>query len=106
MQRVEVAEDPQFTRDFPRQWTAEVAIETTDGRNLAGRADMPEGDPCNPVSQRRLEDKCKGLLAQVMNDASAEQLVRRLAMLPEVADVREMFPEISASGASLRAAAA
>lgn len=106
MRRVEVAEDPKFTRDFPQQWTAEVAIETTDGRNLVGRADMPEGDPSNPVSQRRLEDKCKGLLAQVMNDASAEQLVRRLAKLPEVADVREMFPEISASGALLRAAAA
>lgn len=106
MQRVEVAEEPRFTRDFPQKWTAEVAIETTGGRNLVGRADMPEGDPSNPVSQRRIEDKCKGLLVQVMNESDAEQLVRRLAKLPEIADVREMFPEIAASHASLRAAAA
>jgi 2-methylcitrate dehydratase PrpD len=106
MRRVEVAEDPQFTRDFPQRWTAEVAIETSDGRTLAGRADMPEGDPSNPVSPRRLEDKCRGLARQVIGEASAEELVRRLAKLPDVADVREMFPELGASAAALRAAAA
>jgi len=106
MRRVDVEEDPGFTRTFPQRWTAEVEVETTDGRNLVGHADMPEGDPSNPVTPRRLEDKCKGLLVQVMSDASAGELVRRLAQLPEVADVREMFPELGVARASLRAAAA
>jgi hypothetical protein len=100
-----VIEEPLFNEGFPDKWTAEVTVETVDGRRLVGRGDMPEGEWVNPVLPARVEAKAKDLLGSVMHKASAAALVSRVAALETVADTRAMLPEIGDASAPLRAVA-
>jgi 2-methylcitrate dehydratase PrpD len=93
MQRVEVVENPEFTRTFPKLWTAEVTVELADGRVLKGRADMPEGDPVNPVAQARLEQKCLDLMTPVLGPAKAKATLQRLVGMPDCKDARSLFQD-------------
>lgn len=104
MRRVEVIDEPAFNQGFPDKWTAEVTIETVDGRRLVGTSDMPLGEWVNPVPPARIEAKARELLALVMEADSADALVSRLAALEAVADVRAMLPEIANAAPKLRTA--
>lgn len=103
MRRVEVVEEPIFNQGFPDKWTAEVTIETVDGRVFVGSSDMPLGEWVNPVPASRIEAKARELLSLVMTEKSTDALVSRLVALETVADTRAMLPEISATDRSLRA---
>lgn len=105
MKRVEIVEEPHFNQGFPDKWTAEVAIETTAGKRLTGKSDMPRGEWVNPVPASRIEEKARDLLALAMPAASAAALVARLGALEKVADTRAMLGEVVEAGASPRAIA-
>ncbi|MEC5293419.1 MmgE/PrpD family protein [Aurantimonas sp. C2-6-R+9] len=103
MSRVEVVEEPAFNEGFPDKWTAEVTIETADGRCLVGSSDMPLGEWVNPVPASRVEEKARDLLSLVMDESSIDTLVARLADLQTVDNVSAMLPEIGGSAPKLRA---
>lgn len=104
MDKVRVVEEKRFNQGFPDKWTAEVAIETKDGRRLVGSADMPRGEWVNPVPPSVIETKARELLTLVIADGAADALVDRLARLEQLRDVAAMLPEIRAA-ASRHAAA-
>jgi 2-methylcitrate dehydratase PrpD len=97
MNRVKVVEEPKFNEGFPDKWTAEVTIETVDGRTLVGRADMPRGEWVNPVPASRLETKARELLGLIVSQNAANDVVARLMALETVADTRAMLPELAAA---------
>lgn len=101
MKKVEVVAEPAFDRGFPDKWTAEVIIETTDGRRLAGSADMPRGEWVNPVPASVIEAKARDLLGLVLPREAAASLVARIGELESVADTSTMFPEIEAPAVPL-----
>ncbi|MBI3374510.1 MAG: MmgE/PrpD family protein [Betaproteobacteria bacterium] len=105
MQKVRVVEEKEFNQGFPDKWTAEVTIETADGRRLTGSADMPRGEWVNPVPAATIEAKARDLLGLVMPCDAARSLVARIANLDAVLDASTMLPEISAP-AAMRVAAA
>jgi 2-methylcitrate dehydratase PrpD len=78
MKRIELAADPEMSRNFPRQRAARVEIETTDGRKLAHRQDTRKGDPELPLSDEELNDKFLELAAPVLGGAGARALLNRL----------------------------
>jgi 2-methylcitrate dehydratase PrpD len=96
MSRVRVAEETAFNEGFPDKWTAEVTIETTDGRRLVGRADMPLGEWVNPVPPARIEAKARELLSLIIPQAAAGEVVARLKALETVSDTGTMLPELAA----------
>lgn len=105
MRRVEVVENDEFTRNFPKLWTAEVTVELTDGRVLKGRADMPEGDPVNLVPQARLEQKCLDLMTPVLGPAKARATLQRLVGLADCSDARTLFQDFAVGRPRARAVA-
>jgi 2-methylcitrate dehydratase PrpD len=55
--RVQMVLDPEIDAAYPRRWVGEVEVETTDGRMLTSRVDVPKGDPGNSLSRAELEEK-------------------------------------------------
>jgi 2-methylcitrate dehydratase PrpD len=56
-QRVRMVLDDEVDSAYPRRWLGRVDVETTDGRTLRGRVDVPKGDPGNSLSRAELEEK-------------------------------------------------
>ena len=55
--RVRMVLDDEVDSAYPRRWLGRVDVETTDGRTLRGRVDVPKGDPGNSLSRSELEAK-------------------------------------------------
>ena len=55
--RVRMVLDDEVDSAYPRRWLGRVDVETTDGRLLRGRLDVPKGDPGNSLSRTELAEK-------------------------------------------------
>jgi 2-methylcitrate dehydratase PrpD len=55
--KVHMELDPEVDAAYPVRWIGKVTVETTDGRRIDGRVDVPKGDPDNTLSRPELEDK-------------------------------------------------
>jgi 2-methylcitrate dehydratase PrpD len=58
-----VVADPELNARFPRQFPARVMLELQNGETLSESVDFPLGDPENPLSRERVEDKLRELAA-------------------------------------------
>jgi 2-methylcitrate dehydratase PrpD len=56
-ERVHMELDDEVDAAYPARWIGKVTVETTDGRRLEGRVDVPKGDPDNTLERHELEDK-------------------------------------------------
>jgi len=56
-ERVRMVHDDEVEAAYPRRWIGKVEVRTKDGRTLQARADVPRGDPGNPLSRAELEEK-------------------------------------------------
>jgi 2-methylcitrate dehydratase PrpD len=56
-ERVHMELDEEVDTAYPARWIGKVTVETTDGRRLEGRVDVPKGDPDNTLERHELEDK-------------------------------------------------
>ena len=65
---------------YPRRWLGRVSVQTTDGRQLTGRVDEPNGDPGNSLSRQEITDKALRLAAYggAVPAAQAQAAVQRL----------------------------
>jgi 2-methylcitrate dehydratase PrpD len=70
--RVRMVLDPEVDGEYPRRWIGKVDVETTDGRTLTGRVDVPKGDPGNSLSRSELGAKALRL-ARYAGGATEEQ---------------------------------
>jgi 2-methylcitrate dehydratase PrpD len=52
-----IVADPELNARFPRQFPARVTLELQDGDTLEQSVDFPLGDPENPLSRARVEEK-------------------------------------------------
>ena len=80
--RVRMVLDPEVDREYPRRWIGKVDVETTDGRTLSARVDVPKGDPGNSLSRSELEAKAlrlaryAGGATEVEARAAIERILR------------------------------
>lgn len=91
MSRVKLVENPEFTRTYPKLWSAELRVELKDGRTLTARGDLPDGDPQTDVPVAKLERKCLDLMSPVVGSAHAVELLSSMKNLPTLASVRNLF---------------
>jgi 2-methylcitrate dehydratase PrpD len=94
--RVEMVLDEEVDAAYPEKWIGLVDIETTTGRTITSRVDVPKGDPGNTLSRKEVEEKARSLAA-FRNAASAEEmerLVSRIWSLDRQRDLRNLLPEV------------
>ncbi|MBE3559821.1 MAG: MmgE/PrpD family protein [Ktedonobacteraceae bacterium] len=92
--RIEMVFDAEIDAAYPQRWIGLVELETTDGRRLTSRVDVPKGDPGNTLSCAEIEDKARRLAA-FGRGASAEEvdeLIARAWTLERQTDVRDLLP--------------
>jgi 2-methylcitrate dehydratase PrpD len=90
MARVSVEVDEGCQAAFPQARSAEVEIETTDGRVLSHFAPTRKGDPDAPLSDEELADKYRDLATPVIGAAGAGDLLGRLWRLDTLASVTDL----------------
>lgn len=76
--RVEMVFDEEIDAAYPQRWLGKVSLETSDGRQLTARVDIPKGDPENTLSRTEIEDKARRLAA-FRQGASVEEVNRLIA---------------------------
>jgi hypothetical protein len=81
-------------------------VELIDGRVIKSRAEMPEGDPVNPVPQSRLEQKCLDLMTPVLGPAKAKATLQRIVGLADCKDARTLFEDFAVGRKRARATGA
>jgi 2-methylcitrate dehydratase PrpD len=91
MRRVTLAGDPDLTAAYPRKWPARVTITLKDGRTLVGANEYPKGDPENPLSERELIGKFKGLTEGTLSTPRADAIIDRVTHLESLGDVNELL---------------
>lgn len=91
MKKVSSKENPEFTRNYPRLWTASLEVELHDGRVLRSQADLPEGDPSAEMPIDQLDQKALTMMGSVVGDDRARSLLSAMQRLSEVQDVSALF---------------
>ena len=81
--RVRMVLDAEVDAAYPRRWIGKVDVETTDGRLLSARVDVPKGDPENSLSRPELEAKALRLAryAGGATEAEARAAIQRILRL-------------------------
>jgi 2-methylcitrate dehydratase PrpD len=81
--RVRMVLDDEVDAAYPRHWLGRVDVETTDGRTLRGRVDVPKGDPGNALSRAELEQKAMRLsrFSGAANDSEVRAAIERILRL-------------------------
>ena len=87
--RVKSIPDPvlEERKKITKAHSAEVDVETMDGRRFSERVDYPPGDPGNPASQEQIEQKALHYASRALGTAKAERLIAMVNTLEAVADV-------------------
>lgn len=90
--RVEVTEEPAFTRAFPDRQPTEVTVALDDGTEVSERTDFHRGEAENPHDPAAVRRKFLDLAAPVWSRERAEALYDRVLDLERVADVSLALP--------------
>ena len=91
--RVEMVLDPEVDAAYPERWIGLVEVDTTDGRHLVSRVDVPKGDPGNPLTRAEIEDKAHRLAVHGggVGPEEVHRLVARAWALEHEPDVRDLL---------------
>ena len=87
--KVDVREDPAYTRAYPRKQLCDVAIHFRDGRTLEGRCEVMKGEPANPHRPEDVKRKFFDLTTPVWGAERARRLYDALLSLESVPDMGE-----------------
>ena len=86
--KVDVSEDPAYTRAYPDKQLCDVVIHLNDGRVVRGRCEIMRGEPGNPHPPAEVEKKFYDLMLPVWGGRRAHDLYAALLKLEEFADFR------------------
>lgn len=91
--RVEMILDPEVEDEYPERWIGLVDVETTDGRRLNSRVDVPKGDPENTLDRAEIEEKALRLaqFRGAASEAEMKRLLERVWRLQDEPDLQNLL---------------
>lgn len=89
--KIKVTADAQFEELFPKLQACHVTIETTDGRTLEKRVDLPKGDPRDPMTEDDLTVKFQALASTSFSQGRQEKIKRAVFSLESIRKVSELM---------------
>ncbi len=87
MSRIKIAENKDFTRQFPGRLMTEIEVVTHDGRRIVATAHYPKGHAQNPMSDADVEAKFAILCEGLMDGTQQSALLKSLWSLDLAEDV-------------------
>ncbi len=91
MQRIKVAENPEFTRQFPSRLVSEIEVVTRDGQRLVETASYPKGHAKNPLTDAEVESKFGALCAGLLSPEQQSTILRALWNMDQAVDAGEVI---------------
>ena len=83
MNRIRVAENPEFTRRFPQELPSQIDVVTRSGQRFTGRAEYPKGHARNPMTDADVATKFRDLSADVLGAARVDAVLQALWRLDD-----------------------
>src|SRR5262249_11166398 len=83
MNRIRVAENPEFTRRFPGELVSQIDVTTRSGQRLAARAEFPKGHARNPMTDADVETKFHDLAIDALGATRVNAALQTLWRLDE-----------------------
>ena len=83
MNRIRVAESPEFTRRFPHELGSQIDVVTRSGQRFTARAEYPKGHARNPMTDDDVETKFRDLSLDVLGVEQVNAALQALWHLDE-----------------------
>lgn len=92
IKKVRVVRQPEFVECYPQSMPSRITVKTEAGKTYMRQVDVPVGHPGNPMSDRDLEAKFRGLTAGRLSRSRIDRLVEFIWRLDRVGDIGALMP--------------
>ncbi len=92
MQKVRVIEQEEFIGWYPQAMPTRITVRTASGKEFVKQIDFPLGHPRNPMSDREVEDKFRGLAAGRLDRGRAGKVIDQVWKLDTLKDIGALMP--------------
>ena len=89
--RMNVEEDPEYTRRYPGEINCRIEVTTTSGEQLAVHTAYPKGHPSNPMTDAEIEAKFRSLSAELLTAQQCDRALNLLWHLEDQPGLGELF---------------
>ena len=98
MSRIAIAENPQFTLQFPAKMLTEIEVLTRNGQRVAEIASYPKGHALNPMSDADVESKFANLSEGMLTPARRDSILRALWDVDQATDIGKVIELVRVEG--------
>jgi 2-methylcitrate dehydratase len=95
MAKIQLREDPQFTKEYPEKWNCRISVETFSGERHQAHINYPKGHPQNPFNDEEVEEKFMSLAEPLIGSERCQTFLDWAWRLEEARDVGKMFEILS-----------
>ena len=103
IKKLEVVEEPEFTRRYPAESCTRIEVTTTDGRRVTTETSHPKGHNRNPLTDGEVEEKFRGLASGALRAKGCDRVLAAVRDLDKAPTLDGLFESLvisrSASGA-------
>jgi 2-methylcitrate dehydratase PrpD len=92
--RMRIAVSDDLTARYPGAWPSRIRLTLKDGKVLSGGSDFPRGNPENPVSTARLEDKFRTLVEPRFSSRVANRAIETVKRITLLSDMASAFSNL------------
>src|SRR5881409_1342897 len=94
MKKLTVVEEPEFTRRYPAESCTRVEVTTTDGRRVVAETSHPKGHYRNPLKDREVERKFRGLAPRALGAGQCDRVLAEVRGLEDTATLDGLFESL------------
>jgi 2-methylcitrate dehydratase len=94
IKKLKVVEEPEFTRRYPAESCTRIEVTTTDGRRLVAETSHPKGHYRNPLTDREVEEKFRGLGSDALGAEGCGRVLAEVWALENSATLDKLFESL------------
>ena len=94
IKKLTIVEEPEFTRRYPAESCSRIEVKTTDGRRMAAETNHPKGHRRNPLSDREVEGKFRGLASGALGVQGCARVLDEVWNLENAATLDRLFESV------------
>jgi len=94
IKKLTVVEEPEFTHRYPAESCTRIEVTTTDGRRLAAETSHPKGHYRNPLTDREVEGKFRGLTSGPLGAEGCDRVLAEVWDLENAATLDRLFESL------------
>jgi 2-methylcitrate dehydratase len=94
IKKLKVVEEPEFTRRYPAESWTRLEVTTTDGRRMVAETSHPKGHYRNPLMDREVEAKFRGLTSGTLGAEGCDRVLAEIWDLENAAKLDRLFESL------------